>query len=162
MNRCVRRSCLMLVLLTLMAADVARAQQQAASARSDPADSAVGLSPTLFWFAASTTIISASLGGFYALRVRDLYDRAESLARVSPERLELRDRMQTAELTADVLFASALVLAAGTTVLAFHIDWSGARSTTARARRSQAESRWRITPVVLPGAQSLQLQGTLP
>jgi hypothetical protein len=158
MNRCVRRSCLMLVLVTLMAADVARAQQRE-SAPAEVAESAVGLSPTLFWFAASATIISASLGGFYALRVRDLYDRAESLARVSPERLELRDDMKRAEVTADALFASALVLAAGTTVLAFHIDW---RAPGRPASRSQAESRWRLTPLLLPSAQALQLRGTFP
>jgi len=158
MNRCVRRSCLMLVLVTLMAADVAGAQERG-SARADTAESAVGLSPTLFWFAASATIISASLGGFYALRVRDLYDRAESLAGVSPERLELRDDMKSAEVTADVLFASALVLAAGTTVLAFHIDW---RAADRSVSRPQPKSRWRLTPVLLPTAQALQLRGTFP
>jgi hypothetical protein len=155
-----RRSCLMLVLVTLMAADVARAQERSSALATE--ESAVGLSPTLFWFAASATIISASLGGFYALRVRDLYDRAEALAGVSPERLELRDDMKRAELTADVLFASALVLAAGTTVLAFHVDWRATDRSASRARPSQAKMRWRLTPVLLPSAQALQLRGTFP
>lgn len=84
-----------------------------------------GLSPTWFWVAASTTIITASLGGFYALHVRDLYDQAMLQPLVSPRRSQLRDEMQTAEVTADVLLLSSIAFAVGTTILAYHIDWSG-------------------------------------
>jgi hypothetical protein len=124
---------------------------------------ATELSPTWFWFGASATIITVSLGGFYALRVRDLYDQAAATPRVSPEQLVLRDQMIAAERTADLLFLGALALAAGTTVLAFHVDWSRperARPDTRGARSSQR--RWTLAPVVLPGEQSLQLRGALP
>jgi hypothetical protein len=105
-----------------------------------------GLSPTYFWIAASTTIIVASLGGFEALHVRDLYDQANGLPTVSPEREPLHDEMKTAELTADALLIGSLALAVGTTILAFHIDWSGGdRANEELARRtppSTAGRRW--------------------
>lgn len=122
--------------------------------------SATGLSPTWFWFGASATIITASLGGFYALRVRDLYDQAAATPGVSPKQLELRDHMLTAERTADLLFLGALALAAGTTVLAFHVDWSG--PPRARSGERSSKRRWTLAPVLLPGAGSVQLQGALP
>jgi hypothetical protein len=83
------------------------------------------LSPTLFWLSASTTVIVASLGGFYALHVKDLYDQAKLKPPVSPERTRLHAEMKHAELTADVLLLGSLALAAGSTVLAWHVDWSG-------------------------------------
>ena len=123
-------------------------------------DAVRGLSPTWFWFSASATIITASLAGFYALRVRDLYDQARDTPDVSPLRLSLHERMRTAELTADLLFAGTLVLAVGTTVLAWHIDWSSRRS---RAREPRARlSRWSLAPVVTPEHQALLLRGSLP
>jgi hypothetical protein len=69
------------------------------------------------------TIITASLGGFYALHVRDLYDQARVLPGVSPRRTPLREEMRTAEVTADTLLFGSLALAVGTTLLAFQIDW---------------------------------------
>jgi hypothetical protein len=84
-----------------------------------------GSSPTLFWLSASATIVCASIGGFYALEVKDLYDEAQLSPPVSPERGRIHDEMRNAELTADVLLLSSLVMAVGTTVLAFHTDWSG-------------------------------------
>jgi len=84
-----------------------------------------GWSPTVFWIAASATLITASLGGFEALHVKDLYDRANGIAPVSAERNELRGEMRTAEVTADALLIGSLVLAVGTSILAFQIDWSG-------------------------------------
>jgi hypothetical protein len=84
-----------------------------------------GWSPTVFWIAASATLITASLGGFEALHVKDLYDRANGIPFVSPERNSFRHEMRTAEVTADALLIGSLVLAVGTTILAFQIDWSG-------------------------------------
>lgn len=109
-----------------------------------PAESvadSVGLSPTYFWIAASATIMSASLGGFYALRVRDLYDEATMKAAVSPRRIEVQDQMRTAEVTADVFLFGSLALAIGTTILAFHIDWSGREALHERASRTHASRR---------------------
>lgn len=89
-----------------------------------------GLSPTVFWIAASATIIVASLGGFEALHVRDLYDQAQGIPAVSPQREPLHREMRTAEITADALLLGSLALAAGTTILAFYIDWSGSDGST--------------------------------
>jgi hypothetical protein len=97
-----------------------------------------GLSPTVFWIAASATIIVASLGGFEALHVRDLYDQAQGIPSVSPQREPLRREMRTAEVTADALLIGSLALAVGTTILAFSIDWSGTdRSNEQQAARAQ-------------------------
>ncbi|HKU41154.1 MAG TPA: hypothetical protein VJR89_23490 [Polyangiales bacterium] len=96
----------------------------ASTARAQEAESP-GASPSLFWLSASATIVSASLGGFYALNVRNLYDEAMLTPTVSPRRAELHDEMRRAELTADLLLLGSLALAVGTTVLAFHVDWSG-------------------------------------
>jgi hypothetical protein len=101
-----------------------------------------GLSPTVFWIAASTTIIVASLGGFQALHVRDLYDQANGLPVVSPEREPLHDRMKSAEVTADVLLLGSLALAAGTTILAFYVDWSGSDLPREVAQPSATGRRW--------------------
>jgi hypothetical protein len=89
------------------------------------------LSPTLFWLGASATLVCASIGGFYALEVKDLYDEAQLNEPVSPELARIHDEMTRAELAADVLLISSLVLAAGTTLLAFHVDWSGGERSAA-------------------------------
>jgi hypothetical protein len=88
----------------------------------------------VFWIATSVTIITASLGGFEALHVRDLYDQAKGIPAVSPQREPLHDQMHTAEITADALLLGSIALAVGTTILAFHIDWSG----TDRPREERA------------------------
>jgi hypothetical protein len=98
-----------------------------------------GWSPTLFWIAASATIFTASLGGFEALHVRDLYDQAQGIPPVSPQREPLHDQMRTTEITADALLIGSLALAVGTALLAYHIDWSGSdRSNERRAARARS------------------------
>lgn len=170
----VRRVCS--VLASLMAAYLCAQQPALAAAQAQPqADApprtalpqetsattaATGLSPTWFWFGASATIITASLGGFYALRVRDLHDQAAATPRVSPMQLELHDEMKAAERTADLLFLGAIALAAGTTLLAFHVDWSRPERAGGSARSSQR--RLTLAPVLSPGAQGVLLQGALP
>lgn len=126
---------------SLLSASVASAQ--AADAPVSLSVQPQGLSPTYFWVAASATIITASLGGFYALHVRDLYDQAQLQPGVSPLRTSLKRDMQTAEVTADLLLIGSLALAAGTTLLAFHIDWSGAsRTPIATAAPPPARRTW--------------------
>ena len=93
-----------------------------------------GLSPTLFWLSASATLLCAGVGSLYALEVKDLYDEAQLRPPVSPERSRIHDEMTRAELTADVLLISSLVLGAGTTLLAFHVDWSGGEHSAASLR----------------------------
>jgi hypothetical protein len=111
-----------------------------------------GISPTYFWIAASATIIVASLAGFEALHVRNIYDEAQGLPPVAPVRERLHDRIRTAEITADLLLLGSVALAVGTTLLAFHVDWSGrerprdevsARANAlARVPPSAARRRW--------------------
>jgi hypothetical protein len=80
------------------------------------------------------TVLTASLGGFYALHVRDLYDQARVLPGVSPRRTPLRDEMRTAEVTADTLLVGSLALAVGTALLAFQIDWRRPTATREHVR----------------------------
>jgi hypothetical protein len=104
-----------------------------------------GWSPTVFWIAASATMITASLGGFQALRVKDLYDRANGIPVVSPERNAIHDQMRSAEVAADALLIGSLALAVGTTILALQIDWSGqdgAETPFASAPPPVAARRW--------------------
>jgi hypothetical protein len=103
---------------------------------------AAGASPTWFWAAASATIITASLGGFYALHVRDLYDQAQLQPLVSPERTRLRNEMETAELTADLLLLGSLAMTVGTVFLALHTDWSGRELTQAAAPPPVPRRTW--------------------
>lgn len=110
-----------------------------------PPPAPTGLSPTWFWIAASTTIITASIGGFEALHVKDLYDQANGLPAVSPERTGIHDSMVRAETAADVLLFGSLALAIGTAILAFHVDWSGQSYTGDRVAKLQPEAagrRW--------------------
>jgi hypothetical protein len=110
-----------------------------------------GLSPTVFWIAASTTIIVASLAGFEALHVLDLYDQAQGMPAVSPEREPLHREMRTAEVTADVLLLGSLALAVGTTILAFHIDWSGSDRPHDRLRARTVAGGARRQPPLAAG-----------
>lgn len=109
-----------------------------------------GWSPTVFWIAASATIITASLGGFEALHVRDLYDQAQGIPAVSPQREPLHREMRTAEVTADALLIGSLVLAVGTTILAFNIDWSG-------SDRPKEQLAARVLPQAVAGGVRRQL-----
>ena len=84
-----------------------------------------GIEPTFFWIGAGATVLSAGIGGYFALHVVSLHDDAEKLAPVDPRRTKARAQIKDAGLTADIFFASAALLAVGTTVLAFVTDWEG-------------------------------------
>ena len=93
------------------------------------------------WFTASATLLSASIGGLFALRVHTLYDQAIALPGVSPERLVIRQQTEHAEFAADCLFATAAVFAATTVFLAFMTDWGG------RPARQPEHAHLRVIPV---------------
>jgi hypothetical protein len=106
------------------------------------------------WATASATLLTASLGGLFALRVHTLYDEAMTLPAVSPERLVLKDEIQQAEVTADCLFAAAAVLATTTVILALFTDWGPARQ--------PERAGLRLVPLASRAGARLVLQGVLP
>lgn len=82
-----------------------------------------GLSPTLFWIGTSATLVTAIIGGAVGVHVLSLRDQAESIDSLHPDRDQAQKDVQTAELTADIFFAAASVLAIGTTIVAFITQW---------------------------------------
>jgi hypothetical protein len=115
-----------------------------------------GLPPDYVWFTASATLLSASIGGLFALRVHTLYDQATALPGVSPERLVIRQQTEHAEFAADCLFATAAVFAATTVFLAFMTDWGG------HPARQPEHARLQVIPVPSHSGAGLVLQGVLP
>jgi hypothetical protein len=122
----------------------------------EKAHPSAGLPPDYLWFTASASLLSAGIGGLFALRVHTLYDQAVALPGVSPERLALRQQTEHAEFAADCLFATAAVFAATTVFLAFMTDWGG------RPARQPEHARLRVVPVPAQNGARLVLQGVLP
>jgi hypothetical protein len=130
--------------------------QPAAAEDASAARPSAGLAPDYVWFTASATLLSASLGGLFALRVHTLYDQANALPGVSPERLVIRQQTEHAEFAADCLFATAAVFAATTVFLAFMTDWGG------HAARQPEHAHLQLIPVPAQHGAGLVLQGALP
>ncbi len=120
-----------------------------------------GISPTLFWVGASATLVSASVGGFFALQVKSQYDDAKSTPAVSPKRMQQKRDIQSAELTADVFFLSAGVLAIGTTIIAFITEWHDPDAPKDGAPKPNAAASVKLSPQVAPGYAGLSLHGGL-
>jgi hypothetical protein len=116
-----------------------------------------GLPPDYVWLTASAALLSASIGGLFALRVHTLYDQALALPDVSPQRLVIRQQTEHAEFAADCLFATAAVFAATTVFMAFMTDWGGGRPA-----RQPERAQLRVVPVPSQGGARLVLQGVLP
>jgi hypothetical protein len=112
-----------------------------------------GLSPNYVWLAASATLITAGVGGLFALKVVSLHDQAEALPAVSPDRLVLRHQIEQAELHADICFLSALTLATLSGFLLFATDWS---QTPAHAEHA---ARMHIIPVATARGAALVWSG---
>jgi hypothetical protein len=127
----------------------------AAQQPAGPQPSQTGLPPDYVWAGASATLLTASLGGLFALRVHTLYDEALRLPGVSPERLVLKEQMQQAELTADCLFAAAVLLATTTVILALFTEWG-------HPARQPERAALRLLPVASHSGARLVLQGVLP
>ena len=84
-----------------------------------------GLSPVVFWVGTAATAITLGVGIGFAFEVGSLHADAKELAPVDPAREAARSDIESAELTADIFFGSALVLGIGTTVIGFLTDWDG-------------------------------------
>ena len=82
-----------------------------------------GADPTLFFIGAGATVLATGLGTFFALRALSLHDEALELPSAHPERSRKREQVENAELTADIFFGSAALLAVGTTIVFFVTDW---------------------------------------
>lgn len=118
-----------------------------------------GISPTLFFIAASATVVSAAVGGVFALRVKSLQSDAEQLESVDPARAPIQKDMQGAEVTADVFFGAAVVLGLGSTIIAFMTEWEEPRN--ARDTQTANTPAVSFAPSVGPRAFGLTLSGVL-
>lgn len=120
-----------------------------------------GISPTLFWIGAGATVVSASVGGFFALQVKSKYDEAKDTPAVSPKRMQQRKDIKSAELTADIFFLSSGVLAIGTTIIAFMTDWDESDHPSYDTGAPKPNPTARLTPQLAPGYAGLSLSGGL-
>jgi hypothetical protein len=111
-----------------------------------------GLSPTLFWVGATATVVTAGIGGFFALRVSSLHGDAEQIEPVHPDRKQARADIEDAELIADVFFGSALVLGIGTTIVGFMTEWE-------EPPAPSKEAAWTVTPAARPDGGALLVRG---
>jgi len=108
-----------------------------------------GLSPAVFWVGTAATVVALGVGIGFSFEVGSLRDHAESLPPVDPARKQARSDIESAELTADIFFGSALVLGIGTTIVGFLTDWDG----------DERASALRLTPSVSPHTAGASLQG---
>lgn len=117
-----------------------------------------GIDPTLFWIGAGATVVTAAIGVGFGAHVSSLHDDALELPAQHPDRTKKREEIESAELTADVFFASAALLAVGTTIVAFVTDWGGAGERPPITRDS---AHLQLNPIVGRSQLGLQLGGTL-
>lgn len=120
-----------------------------------------GLDPTLFWIGTGATAVTALIGAVFAGRVVSLKDDALELPEVHPDRSERREEVENAELTADIFFASAALLAVGTTIVAFVTDWDGEQPPRTDGEQDSGAASLRMTPWVARDGAGLQLGGAL-
>jgi hypothetical protein len=106
------------------------------------------------WLSASGTLLSASLASVYALKIGAIYDEAQLVPGVSPERVILRDRARHAETTADVFFTATGALAITTGVLLWLMLHEEPPAPTAAISG--------VTPLVSPRGAGVAWRGTLP
>lgn len=121
-----------------------------AHAQDNPSDMRDSLRSYL-WLSASATLLSASLASVYALKIGAIYDEAQLVPGVSPERVILRQRARHAEVTADVFFAASGALAITTGVLLWLV-W----------REEPPAAVSGVTPVLSPRGAGLAWRGNLP
>ena len=120
-----------------------------------------GLDPTLFWIGTGATAVTAVIGAVFAGRVVSLKDDALDLPEVHPDRSKRREEVENAELTADIFFASAALLAVGTTIVAFVTDWDGEQPPRTDGEQDSGAAALRMTPWVARDGAGLQVGGTL-
>lgn len=121
-----------------------------------------GVSPVLFWVGTAATAITLGIGVGFAFDVGSQHDHAESLPAVDPARDDARKDIESAELTADVFFGSALVLGIGTTIVGFLTDWDGDSDHTSLSERPPSESppvSVHVSPRVSQHATGVAIEG---
>ena len=121
-------------------------------------DAPPGADPTLFFIGAGATVLATGLGTFFALRALSLHDEALELPTAHPERSRKREMVENAELTADVLFGSAALLAAGTAIVFFVTDWDADERD---GERYPEPLGLQLAPAITPHGAGLWLRGRL-
>jgi predicted secreted protein len=111
-----RKVLLLVCLLSIRSVPHAHAEH-ADLAHEPPAPARPSLSLTALWLTTSATLLSASLGGYYALQVLDNYERSRALPRVSAELTSLRNETRDLERVADTLFVATAALGLTSLVL---------------------------------------------
>lgn len=121
-----------------------------------------GLHPALFWSGAAATLISASIGTYFAVRVGQLHSEGLDLPARHPDRQQYQDDTESAQLTADIFFGTAAVLGVATTVVAFVTEWDDeAPPKPGDEGDGEAETRLRWVPLAGAGRAGLLLEGRL-
>lgn len=118
-----------------------------------------GLHPTLFWIGAGATAVTAAVGGLFALRAVALQEDALALPAVHPDRTQRRGDVEDAEITADIFFASAALLAAGTTIVLLVTDWDARADADTDVEPLDREVHF--SPAVGPDSAGLIIGGRL-
>jgi tetratricopeptide (TPR) repeat protein len=116
-----------------------------------------GNDPTLFWIGVGATGLAAAVGGYFALHALSIHDEALELPETHPSRSKKREQVEDAELTADIFFGSAALLAVGTTIVFFVTDWDAGE----RPSYAEPEAALRVLPVFGKGAAGVALRGQL-
>jgi hypothetical protein len=136
---------------------------QPAAAQDRPAKaSSAGLSPSYVWFSASVTLLTASLGGVFALRVAAIYEQSQALPAVSPTLPTLRRDAERAEVMADGLFAGAALLGVASVLLAFATDWNYVAPPNTVEWARQGKTGFQLAPTASHDGAGLLLRGALP
>jgi len=154
------RASVWLALLCSVSLDCLLPPLAAAQEKSGPSES--GLSPTYLWLSASGALLAASLGGVYAFRVGAIYDQARALPPVSPMLQSLHRDAEHAELTADSLFAGALVLGVTSVLLAFVTQWRRDPPPTSIEWSSRGQTPFQLLPAASRDGAGLVVRGALP
>jgi len=82
-------------------------------------------------------------------------------SKFSPKRVQEQKDIKSTELTADIFFLSAGVLAIGTTIIAFMTDWDGDPNRSDAPPKPNEAARLHLTPQLAPGYAGFSLKGGL-
>ncbi len=127
-----------------------------------------GFHPWLFWTGVAATAVAAGVGGYFGLHALSLSSDAHT-AHDSEPRLSYQsqiDQIDGAALVADILYASAGVLAVGTTIVFFLTNWGNPPPQVSEEPEHTGRPRppaqaLRLVPIVGPTAFGLSLAGDL-
>ncbi len=117
-----------------------------------------GIDPWLFWTGVAGTAVTAGIGTYFGVHALTLSSDARAAHDAEP-RLSQEARAQDidqAALVADIFFASAGVLAIGTTIVFFVTRWGDAQPQVS----AEPDHALRLVPTVGPTVSGLSLAGT--